>query len=123
MQIDTEFHQFDVSPALNEFIEKRLNTLKRRFAGWGDGLLIRVNVDLINRKITGSPKAFQVLAEVIRPKNKPFVVHKVDKDVRKALVAALGSLEKLAERDRTNRNRNRKSATRVVERSVGNTSA
>jgi ribosome-associated translation inhibitor RaiA len=108
MQIDTEFHHVDVSPALNEFIEKRLNSLKRRFSGWGDGLLIRVNVDLINRKVTGSPKAFQVLAEVIRPKNKPFVVHKTNKDVRKALISALGSIEKLAERDRTNRNRSRK---------------
>jgi ribosome-associated translation inhibitor RaiA len=108
MQIATEFHQLEVSPALSEFIERRLNTLKRRFARWGDGLKIRVNVDLANRRATGTPKSFHVLAEVIRPKSKPFIVQKTDKDVRKALLAALGSLERMAERDRTNRNRGRK---------------
>ncbi|MGE3681120.1 MAG: HPF/RaiA family ribosome-associated protein [Bdellovibrionales bacterium] len=114
MQIETGYMHIELSPTLSDFVEKRLQTLVRRYRDWGDGLIIRLHVDLVNRKASGAPRLFEVMAEVIRPKSKPLVVRKRNKDLRQAVTAGVESLEKLVRRESEKRERSRKTVGRSL---------
>lgn len=112
MQIDTDYHHIQVSPALNAFIEKKLHTLMRRFHMWNDAMRIKIHIDRENRRKTGSAKVFSVTATLIRPRAKTLVATKQGSDVRKIVSAAIEALETMARRDAKMREHSRKTLGR-----------
>lgn len=109
MQIDYQFTDFESTPAIYEFMEKRFQTIKKRIDARFHHSKVFLRGSVLARTPQGKAKKFLAELSVKVPRSKaPYIVKKSKDDFHAALSEAVQAMEKLLRRDSEKMERSRK---------------
>lgn len=115
MQIKYQFKDFESTPAIREFVEKRFHTLKRRIDARFHDSNVFLRGEVVARNLEGKAKSFLAEIMVKVPRSKaPYIVKKTKSNFRVALSEAVHAMETLLRRDSEKIERSRKTVSKSL---------